>query len=60
MDTTTVLTIIGMLDARIKYHDERALDDDEFGMLCAYRDFRDHLQSYIEAQLSAVENQTGE
>lgn len=49
-----------MLDARIKYHDERALDDDEFGMLCAYRDFRDHLQSYIEAQLSAVENQTGE
>lgn len=60
MDTSTVLTIIGMLDARIRYYDERAIDDDQFGMLQAYTDFRDHLQSFIESQVSALENSTGE
>jgi len=60
MDTSTVLTIIGMLDARIRYYDERAIDDDEFGMLHAYTDFRDHLQSFIESQLNGAENSTGE
>jgi hypothetical protein len=60
MDTTTVLTIIGMLDARIRYYDERAIDDDQFGMLQAYTDFRDHLQSFIEGQLNAEENKTVE
>ena len=55
MDTATVLTIIGMLDARIRYYDERANDDNgEFGVLQAYTDFRDHLQSYIEGQVNAL------
>ena len=60
MDTSTALTIIGILDARIRYYDERAIDDDQFGMLQAYTDFRDRLQSFIESQVSALENSTGE
>ena len=60
MDTSTVLTIIGILDARIRYYDERTIDDDQLGMLQAYTDFRDHLQSFIESQVSALENSAGE
>ena len=61
MDTTTVLTIIGMLDARLRYYDEfHSLDEEEFGAMWALKNFRDHLQSFIEGQLNAAENQTGE
>ena len=73
MDTTTVLEIIKMLDAGI---DSIDLDDykkfdtpsrDElpdyqyaFGQKTSLEHFRDHLQSFIEGQVSAIENSTGE
>ena len=52
MDTTTVLEIIKMLDKRIETAQYEYLD--------AYTQFRDHLQSFIEAQLNAEENTTVE
>ena len=59
MDTTTVLAIIEMLDTRIGQYEKLVfIDDDEFGAKWALINFRDHLQSYIEAQLNAAENQT--
>ena len=61
MDTTTVLTIIGMLDARIRYYDEfHSYHDYEIGCETELTSFRNHLQSYIESQVSALENSTGE
>lgn len=73
MDTRTVLKIIKMLEAGI---DSIDLDDykefdtpssDElpdyqyaFGQKTSLEDFRDRLQNYIEGQLNAAENQTGE
>jgi len=63
MDTTTVLEIIKMLDQRIDESD-KALnefgDDDIAGSLNALESFRDHLQGYIESEVSKAENQTGE
>jgi hypothetical protein len=52
MDTSTVLEIIKMLDKRIETAQYEYLD--------AYTQFRDHLQSFIEGQLNAAENSTGE
>lgn len=52
MDTSTVLEIIAMLDARI----EKA----QYEYLDAYTQFRDHLQECIESQLNGAENSTGE
>lgn len=73
MDTTTVLAIIKMIDTRItKYNVEidKSLDDDDdddtsmYWNLRAGRDalteLQNHLQSYIEGQLNAAENQTVE
>jgi len=64
MDTTTVLEIIKMIDNRLRNFRRGPLDgmpDDftigeEFGM----QQIRDHLQSFIEGQVSAIENSTGE
>jgi hypothetical protein len=64
MDTTTVQEIIEIIDNKIRNFAKGPLDgmpDDftigeEFGM----KQIRDHLQSYIEAQVNAAENQTGE
>jgi len=61
MDNTTLLEVIKMLDERIEKYDQLpCLDDDQFGAMWALRNFRDHLQGSIEAQINAVEMQTGE
>lgn len=61
MDTTTVMQIIKMLDSSVNhYEDLTCLDEYEIGAKWALSTFRDHLQSFIEGQLNAVENQTVE
>lgn len=61
METGTVLTIIAILDQRIAKYDEMpSMDDDHFGGMRALEDLRDHLQNFIEAQVTAIEMQTGE
>jgi hypothetical protein len=69
MDTTTVLEIIKMIDIRINnVNVDEDEDYDQYdpanikneGRYHALTDFRDHLQSFIEGQLNAAENQTGE
>jgi hypothetical protein len=63
METGTVLQIIAMLDTKAARHLKlsRELQNNmELGKYFACRDLSDHLQSYIEAQLSAAEIQTGE
>ena len=75
MDTTTVLEIIKNLDSHIKAIAEEYKDVDTdpdqnvpmdpsywitVGKEMALTDLRDHLQSYIEGQLNAAENSTGE
>ena len=73
MDTTTVLAIIKNLDSHIKAIAEEYKDVDTdpdqnvpmdpsywitVGKEMALADLRDHLQSFIEAQVSAIENRT--
>ena len=61
MDTTTVLSIIEMIDVRIKAKtDKMAAKGFEKPFIFAHEliELRDHLQGLIEAELSAVENQT--
>ena len=65
MDTTTVLEIIKMLDVSINHHHteiekEDASCEGRIGAHDALSEFRDHLQSYIEAQVNAIENQGSE
>jgi hypothetical protein len=56
MDTTTVLAIIDMLETRIDYCEQLDRFDAKWELI----EFRDHLQSFIEAQLNAAELQSGE
>jgi hypothetical protein len=68
MDTTTVLAIIKMIDTQKNflindYEDDseghcRPTDEQHWGAMHALDDLQGHLQSYIEGQLSAAENQT--
>lgn len=55
MDTTTVLTIIEMIDNKIKHYWTGPLDgmpgDFELGEQSGMQIVRDHLQGYIEAEL---------
>ena len=68
MDTGTVLEIIKMIDTRItKYNVEIDDDNDNTSMYWNLRsgrnaltELQNHLQSFIEAQLNAAENSTGE
>jgi hypothetical protein len=67
MDTTTVLQIIKMIDHRLDaevnniVNSQKKSDKHYFiGKAEGYEELRDHLQSFIEGQLSAAENQTGE
>lgn len=67
MDTSTVLTIIGMLDNKIDSINQTINnlydyeDDTELFHHCkGLEDIRDHLQSFIESQLNGAENKTGE
>jgi hypothetical protein len=64
MDTQTVLEIIEMLDNKVKALrieiDESPLQgadlEFEMGMMRGFKEFRDHLQEYIESQVNQVEN----
>lgn len=59
MDTQTVLDIIKMLDAKIT--SLKGLTGDWYkAEESALSSFRDHLQDYIEARVSAMENSTPE
>lgn len=63
MDTTTVLEIIKMIENQIdNYKEKMELKGIDLVMPVEKEltQLRDHLQSYIEGQLSAAENQTGE
>jgi len=68
MDTETVLEIIKMLDVRIStlnllrgtFTKNLTIRRDNHEAHRALVQFRDHLQSFIEGQLNALENQTGE
>ena len=61
METGTVLEIIKMLDTKIwnTVYPNKALNVNDI-RVAALIEFRNHLQSYIEAQLNAAEMQTGE
>lgn len=68
MDTTTVLDIINIIDNQIDYY-RRNNNQDGFGNIIkefpqgqedSLTKLKDHLQSYIEAQLNAAENETVE
>lgn len=69
MDTTTVLAIIKMIDVKLNSRDIKGEDlcirtcNGEYE--CVWPEYelaelRDHLQSFIEGQLNAAENQTME
>ena len=66
MDTTTVMQIIKMIEQEEKRLQEH--DDDEWPMDNEYyygathtlTNLKEELQSFIEGQLNAVENSTGE
>jgi hypothetical protein len=63
MDITTTLEIIAMLDQRTAYYFRLASDHQNemmHGKYLAYREFSEHLQDYVEAQLNAAEMETGE
>ena len=67
MDTTTVLEIIEMIDIAHTNLDEHLNEqttnaDREYllGGMHQLSSLKDHLQSFIEGQLNAAENQTGE
>lgn len=67
MDTQTVLTIIKMINVKqrqVKAHRKTIphynQDETQYwdGMLDGYFDLKQHLQDYIEARVSAMENRT--
>jgi len=72
MDTTTVLKIIEMIKTQKAFTQneyERELPEWEnpffsseeyMGRMTSLNELQDHLQSFIEGQLNAAENQTGE
>ena len=66
MDTTTVLEIIKMIDNQIDYY-RRNNNQDGFGNIIkefpqgqedSLTKLKNHLQSFIEGQVSAIENRT--
>lgn len=64
MDTDTVLKIIAMLDARIDEVENELETTDLLryeaewiqGQIIGFKDFKNHLQAYIESQVNQVEN----
>ena len=61
MDTTTVLAIIEMIDAKIWniVYPNKAYRTDDI-RIATLVELKNHLQSFIEAELNSAENQTGE
>ena len=67
MDTETVFKIISMLDTRLKQLEDELNSEEEdcdvayvSGAMYNLRELRDHLQMYIEKQVSYAENLLGE
>ncbi len=69
MDTTTVMQIIKMIDVKHKQVKDKLKtipqynqDETQYwqGMGAGLQELSDHLQEYIELQVSAMENSTGE
>ena len=61
MDTSTVLTIIEMIDTRITNVQNTCNPVDyDYPAIAELEILRDHLQSFIESQVSALENSAGE
>jgi hypothetical protein len=69
MDTTTVLAIMKMIETRVESISANApitvhedglwcVDDYDQGRINVLTELQDHLQSYIEGQLNALENST--
>jgi hypothetical protein len=59
MDTTTVLEIIKMIDVKTKNIRNNYSDESARRTIGLY-ELKEQLQSFIEAELNAAENQTGE
>jgi hypothetical protein len=74
MDTTTVLTIINMLDNAIKHKEKLIAETLPYPYMSMYgvdqeslysekhslEEFRDHLQGYIESLIYGIESQSTE
>lgn len=65
MDTATVLEIIKMIDAKLLHiartHTAGNMTDVEFySSSTALCELSSHLQCYVEQQINAIENSTGE
>ena len=62
MDTTTVLEIIEMIQTQkdTLMNDEVMFQEEYYGAMNALNELQGHLQDYIEAQVNAIENSTGE
>jgi hypothetical protein len=61
MDTTTVLAIIEMIEARLANLENTTMHiEDYLGADRALTELQNHLQSYIDGQLNAAENETVE
>lgn len=61
LDTTTVLAIIEMIDARLANLENTTMHiEDYLGADRALTELQNHLQSFIEGELNAAELNTGE
>ena len=69
MDTTTVLAIMKMIETRVESISANApitvhedglwcVDDYDQGQINVLTELQDHLQSFIDGQLNALENRT--
>ena len=62
MDTTTVLEIIKMIQTQkdTLMNDEVMFQEEYYGAMNALNELQGHLESFIEGELNAAENSTGE
>jgi len=62
MDTTTVLEIIKMIQTQkdTLMNDEVMFQEEYYGAMNALNELQRHLESFIEGQLNAAENQSTE
>lgn len=66
MDTGTVISVIGIIDSNIRFYENLVNTSDDsdisgyLAAISALSNLSDYLQEYIEGQLNAFENQTGE
>lgn len=61
MDIITVQKIIAMIDTRLDHYEQLGcLNDNQYEAQTELINLSSHLQSFIEAELNAAENQTAE